>query len=148
MISWTLVGVFATSTILLSIFISWRTYCQKKSSHETTDAEPEYIDNIFPAGKQDVNDELNCYRSTSIAAWSLKCIIISKHIFRLFQQLTEPTSIWTPLSTFMWHSDSDKAKTFSECRYDNYHRFNFYDTIELSCSLISTMSNLYFWYSS
>ena len=48
MISWTLVGVFATSAILLSIFIIWRTCCQKKSSPETTEAEPEYIDNVLP----------------------------------------------------------------------------------------------------
>ena len=40
--------MFATSTILLSISISCIICCHKKSSRETTEAEPEYIDNVLP----------------------------------------------------------------------------------------------------
>ena len=48
LISWTLIGVFSTSTILLSIFISWRTCCHKKSSPETTEVE-ENSGNVLPS---------------------------------------------------------------------------------------------------
>ena len=45
----TLVGVFATSTLLFSIFIGWKTCWPKKSSGDKVETEPEYIDNVLPS---------------------------------------------------------------------------------------------------
>ena len=68
-ISWTLVGVFATSTILLSISISCIICCNKKSSPETTEAEPENIDNVIlsPVRRHDRVSEAEPKHTENIA---------------------------------------------------------------------------------
>ena len=68
-VSWTLVGVLATSTVFLTIFISWRICCRKKCSRNgAADAEPKYIENILesPARNQEVADQPVIYASTAI----------------------------------------------------------------------------------